>query len=179
MFISSWFPWTHTRQHKGWTWPPHSPGVHRRSTPLALEQLEDRTLPSGGFSYPIVSNATQLIADHKYAKPSGGLPYPTAANATQLIADINAANLAGGSNTITLAPGTTFPLAGVYLPNGEISGLPVIAANDKLTIQGNGDTLQCYSNEPGGMGDFRLFEVASGAALTLENMTLQGGGGVN
>jgi hypothetical protein len=47
MFMSSWFPWNLARQHKGWTWPPHSPGVHRCSTSLTLEQLEDRNLLSG------------------------------------------------------------------------------------------------------------------------------------
>ena len=59
-----------------------------------------------------------------------------------LINDINAANAAGGSNTITLVAGTTFTLTAVdNTTDGSGNGLPVIAANDNLTIQGNGDTI--------------------------------------
>src|SRR5262249_60223625 len=89
-----------------------------------------------------------------------------------LIADINAANQQGGSNTITLvafaAPFTLFDPDN----NGTdgLTGLPVITANDNLTIIGNGNTI-----ERSGTAAFRLFDVASGAALTLENLTLQGG----
>jgi hypothetical protein len=83
----------------------------------------------------------------------------TAATAADLSADINAANHAGGTNTITLTAPSTSP----YL----VSGL-VIARNDTLTIVGNGHTLD--ASHAG-----RLFSVISGAALTLENLTLQNG----
>ena len=93
------------------------------STPrhrLALEHLEDRSLPS---SY-------------------------SAATVSALIADINAANTAGGVNTITLTAPTTSPY--VLTPsttpptgtNRSENGLPIIAANDNLTIVGNGDTIE-------------------------------------
>src|SRR5262249_47699998 len=85
----------------------------RRSVRVALEQLEDRLTPS---SFP-------------------------AATVGQLIADINAANLAGGSNTITLVGGKSFTLTAVDNTADGPTGLPVIAANDKLTIVGNGDTI--------------------------------------
>jgi predicted outer membrane repeat protein len=49
--------------------------------------------------------------------------------------------------------------------------LPVIAANDNLTIVGNSDTIQRKSNSPA----FRIFEVASGASLALANLTVQNG----
>jgi hypothetical protein len=82
-----------------------------------------------------------------------------AATASDLIADINAANKAGGANTIALTAPTTSPYV--------VSGL-FVANKDSLTIVGNGDTLD--ANHWG-----RLFNVASGASLTLQNMTLQNG----
>src|SRR5262249_9489189 len=82
-----------------------------------------------------------------------------AATASDLIADINAANKASGTNTIALTAPTTSPYV--------VSGLSV-AKKDILTIIGNGDTLD--ANHWG-----RLFDVASGASLTLQNVTLQNG----
>ena len=114
---------------------------------LSLEQLEDRLTPS---NY-------------------------TAANVSQLIADINAANLAGGANTITLTAPTNAPytLAAVDNTTDGATGLPVIAANDNLTILGNGDTIERSSAS--GTPAFRLLDVARGASLNLANLTLQGG----
>jgi hypothetical protein len=118
---------------------------------LGLERLEDRTLLSGG------------------------LPYPTATNYSQLAADINAANQNGGANTITL--GATIQLNSVDNNSdsayGGGNGLPVIAANDQLTIVGNGYTIE--RSAASGTPAFRLFDVAAGATLTLQNLTLTGG----
>ncbi|MGA3284256.1 MAG: hypothetical protein ABSD57_07350 [Verrucomicrobiota bacterium] len=97
----------------------------------------------------------------------------TARSVSELIADINAANLAGGVNTITLAPGKTFTLTAVNNTTDGPTALPVIAANNKLTIQGNGATI-ARSKAPG-TPPFRLFDVASDAALTLQNLTLANG----
>jgi hypothetical protein len=119
--------------------------TNRRTARLTVEPLEDRWLPS---SY-------------------------TAASVSDLIADINAANLAGGSNTITLADGSKFTLTAVNNATNGNTGLPVIAANDNLTIVGNGDTIERSS--AAGTLDFRLFAVASGASLSLSNLTVQNG----
>jgi hypothetical protein len=99
----------------------------------------------------------------------------TAATVADLIADINAANLAGGSNTITLAAGKSFGLtqADNTMSGDGANGLPVIAANNNLTIIGNGDTIARSSAK--GTPAFRLFDVAPSASLTLENLTLEGG----
>src|SRR6516164_8671425 len=98
----------------------------------------------------------------------------TAASASDLINDINTANAAGGANTITLATQTTFTLTQANnTSDGAPTGLPVIAAGNNLTIVGNNDTIQRSSVI--GTPYFRLFDVASGASLTLENMTLQFG----
>ena len=50
------------------------------------------------------------------------------------------------------------------------TGLPVIAKKDSLTIIGNGDTIERNSSNL-----FRLFDVSSGASLTLQSLTLQYG----
>jgi hypothetical protein len=124
-----------------------APAKPRRGLRLNLEQLEDRTLMS---NY-------------------------SAATVSELIADINAANAAGGTNTITLTVPTTSPyvLTAVDNTSDGANGLPVIANKDALTIIGNGDTIE--RNAASGTPDFRLFDVASGASLTLENLTLQNG----
>jgi hypothetical protein len=133
--------------------PQAKPPVLRRPLRLRLDQLEDRMLPS---------NYTALTA-------------------SDLIADINAANNAGGTNTITLTAPTTSPyvLTAVDNHTDGPTGLPVISggtktvAADNLTIIGNGDTVERSTTS--GTPDFRLFDVASGASLTLNNLTLQNG----
>jgi hypothetical protein len=113
---------------------------------LQVEVLECRTLPSTYY----------------------------AATASNLIADIKAANT-GGANTIILTAPTTSPyvLTAVNNSTDGPTGLPVISKKDSLTIVGNGDTIErsTASGTPG----FRLFDVASGSSLTLENLTLQNG----
>src|SRR5437868_5821083 len=105
-----------------------SPASRRRGAPrLGLEPLEDRTMLSSF----------------------------TATSVSDLIADIGAANQAGGSNTITLAAGTTFMLTAVNNTTDGPTGLPVIAANDNLTIVGSNDTIQRSTAK--GTTAFRLF----------------------
>jgi len=102
----------------------------------------------------------------------------TAATAAALIADIKAANTAGGANTITLTAPTTSPYVLTTANNitDGNTGLPRIAAKDNLTIVGNGDTIErSTASGTRTFGTFRLFDVASGGSLTLQDMTLQGG----
>jgi hypothetical protein len=125
------------------------PAPRRRRLRLGLEGLEERTVPSSF----------------------------TAATFSDLIADINAANLAGGSNSITLVAGNRFNLTvqdnDDYAATEGANGLPVIAAGDDLTVIGNGDIIE--RSTVTGTPAFRFFEVAAGASLTLDNLTLQGG----
>src|SRR5262245_12133534 len=114
---------------------------------LALERLEDRSLPSGY----------------------------TAANVGELIAAIDAANLTPEADTITLAAGKTYTLTQVNndrFGHGP-TGLPTVAAGEDLTILGNGATIERGTQK--GAPAFRLFDVAAGASLTLQNLTLQHG----
>jgi hypothetical protein len=96
-----------------------------------------------------------------------------AATVSDLIADINAANAAGGTNTITLSAPTNNPYVLTAVDNTAdgATGLPVIAKKNNLTIIANGDTIEREMSAP----YFRLFDVAGGASLTLENVTLQNG----
>jgi hypothetical protein len=129
------------------------PAASRRGRPtsprqrlrLSVEQLADRIVPTNF----------------------------TAGTVADLIADINAANAGGGSNTITLVAGTAFTLSAVDNTTDGATGLPVIAANDTLTIVGNGDTIQ--RSTASGTPAFRLFDVASGASLSLQSLTVQNG----
>ena len=99
----------------------------------------------------------------------------TAATAADLITDIGLSNQAGGKNTITLsAPtGSTYTLNAVNNSTDGPTGLPVIAAGNILTIVGGGDSIQ--RSLVTGTPAFRLFDVASGATLTLANVRLQNG----
>ena len=97
----------------------------------------------------------------------------TAATVADLIKDINLANHYGGSNTITLATCKTFTMTKADNPTNGGNGLPAIAAKNNLTIQGNGDTLT--RSTAAGTPAFRLFDVVSGAALTLKNLTIANG----
>jgi len=123
----------------------------RRSPPSLtlrprLERLEDRTVPSTF----------------------------TATNYSDLVTDINAANAAGGANTINLVPGVTYTLGYFFASSGQlVHGLPVIGANDSLTIHGQGDVIE--RSTTGQSPVFGLFSVAAGASLTMDNMTMQGG----
>jgi hypothetical protein len=110
-----------------------------------LEALEDRSLPSTYY----------------------------AATASDLIADINAANKHGGANTIVLTAPTTSPyvLTAVNNTKDGPTGLPQISGKDDLSVVGNGDTIERDSGAP----SFRLFDVAGGGSLTLQNLTLTNG----
>src|SRR5262249_50847444 len=85
-----------------------------------------------------------------------------------LITAIQNANTAGGATTITLASNTTFNFTSADNSTNGANALPVITAN--ITIVGNGDTIHRT-----GTNVFRLFDVASGGSLALENVTLTGG----
>jgi uncharacterized repeat protein (TIGR01451 family) len=99
----------------------------------------------------------------------------TAATAADLIKDIGLANQAGGTNTITLSAPTSSPytLNAVDNSTDGPTGLQVIHGGSTLIIIGGGDTIQ--RSTASGTPAFRLFDVAPGATLNLQNLTLTGG----
>jgi hypothetical protein len=145
MWFNNWLCTHLTQRRTRQVTRPRPP--QRWHVPPCLEPLEDRTL---------LSNYT-------------------AATVSDLIADINAANVAGGSNTIALIAPSTSPyvLTAVNNSTDGPTGLPVIAAGNSLIIEGHGDTIERSSAL--GTPAFRLFDVASGATLTLHDLTLSGG----
>ncbi len=94
--------------------------------------------------------------------------FSTASNVYELTYDVGLANLNGGAVSIALAANTAYDFTS---PNNSTDGgnaLPVITGN--VTIAGNGATIERTGTTP-----FRLFDVAAGGSLTLENLTLKGG----
>jgi len=111
-------------------------------------------------------------------RAGGGSFYATVTNVTQLVGDINYANTNGGSFTINLQPNTTFSLTSANNTTDYGNGLPVIGGANavNLTITGNGDTIQNSASSNGKpSSQFRIFEVAAGASLAMDDVTLQGG----
>lgn len=93
-------------------------------------------------------------------------------NTPSLIGAISTAVTAGGPQTITLSAGCTYTLTTIN--NGtqvDTNGLPLITHTVNLTINGSGATIV---RDPGAPR-FRLFQVGTGALLTLSNLTLAGG----
>ncbi len=96
-----------------------------------------------------------------------------------LIAAINQANTTSENDTISLAAGSTYALNSV---NNTIvgdfgftsgNGLPSIANQSiagTLTLQGNGAIIKRNSQEK-----FRIFHVAAGGNLILDNLTVENG----
>jgi hypothetical protein len=151
MLFHQWFRNGLTQPRTGRISRPRLPGRGRLRP--RMEQCEDRTL--------LTSYMAGSVSD--------------------LIKYINAANTAGGTNTISLtAPGASpYVLTAVDNTTDGATGLPVISgggknvAADILNIIGNGDTIE--RSTASGTPAFRLFDVPSGASLTLQNLTLQNG----
>src|SRR5689334_20102232 len=88
-----------------------------------------------------------------------------------LFSRINAANAAAGDDTIALAAGCNYDLTTVADNIDGANGLPSITSN--ITIAGNGAAIRRDADAP----SFRIFRVASGASLALENLTVTNGRG--
>lgn len=147
------------------------PVGNNRAEGVSREGAEGR---ARGSCSPLTTSSFAVAAAALLLLPKMGIAGNwTARNVTELIAAINAANAASGVNTLTLAPGKTFTLTAVNDTTDGPNGLPVIAANNKLIIRGNGATIT--RSKAAVTPAFRLFDVASGASLTLENLALANG----
>jgi hypothetical protein len=122
----------------------------RASVRLSVEALEGRLVPSS----------------------------VTVGTVPELVAAINTANASPDADTITLEAGNTFTLTDVNNTMHGQTGTPMIGPDSGgMTIVGNGDTIERRAETPfiTWTPYFRLFDVAIGATLTLQNLTLQGG----
>jgi hypothetical protein len=88
-----------------------------------------------------------------------------------LIRAIERANGAGQAVTLRLERGCTYALSGVNNQTDGANGLPSIRG--EITIEGNGATIE--RSRAAGAPDLRLFHVASGGSLTLQEITLGNG----
>ena len=106
------------------------------------------------------------------ADPSDAATF-NANNVAELISAINSANQNTEPDTIALAAGATFTLSEANDFTNGYTGLPTISASEELAIFGNGGVIE--RNTASATPRFRLLNVAAGASLTLEDVTLQGG----
>ena len=129
--------------------------LHRRSARRAIARGRSRR--------PIIEPLEGRVVPASYSASSVG----------ELVAAINAANLTREADTITLAAGRTFTLTASDNTTDGPTGLPVVAGGEDLTIVGNGDVIE--RSTATGTPAFRLFDVAAGGSLRLQNLSLQGG----
>jgi len=108
-------------------------------------------------SAAVAGTASAAAATVACGGPGGG--------AAGLIAAIAHANSTAGADTIELAGGCTYVLRAEDNPG---NGLPVITGT--ITVHGHGATITRSSESA-----FRVLEVAPGADLTLDRVTVSGG----
>ncbi|HET6878238.1 MAG TPA: choice-of-anchor Q domain-containing protein [Jatrophihabitans sp.] len=99
--------------------------------------------------------------------PSGA----AACSAAGLVAAIAAANTGAGGGQVNLQSGCVYTLAAADNSAEGGNGLPVITGN--LTIEGNGATIERSGDSS--TPHFRILDVAAGANVTINNLTLRNG----
>ncbi|MGH9045405.1 MAG: choice-of-anchor Q domain-containing protein [Acidimicrobiales bacterium] len=91
--------------------------------------------------------------------------------ASSLASAISAANGSSGPTTVTLTANCTYTLSSAGNTTDGGTALPVITGD--VTVQGNGSTIA--RSTASGVGDFRVFDIASGGTLVLDAVTLADG----
>ncbi|BCW93141.1 MAG: hypothetical protein KatS3mg007_1035 [Thermoanaerobaculum sp.] len=148
-----------------------------------------RLLPLVGAAFficlvPAVKAATFTVtttADTVDANPGDSACADSSGNCS-LRAAVMEANALGGSHTIVLQMGQTYTLSLDSTAGEEDTGaeddLDITA---DIVIQGNGAIIErstavtCNLDSTAAAGEFRIFEVSSGASLTLQDLTVQNG----
>src|SRR5262249_22838006 len=130
---------------------------------MGLKDLRNCRPGRGTRSRSLYAHAERL---ESRAVPAGY----TAACVPELVAAINMANLTAEADTITLAAAATFTLSSPDNNTDGSTGLPVIiASGGSLSIVGNGALVE--RSTAADVPAFRLFDVALGASLTLQDVT--------
>jgi hypothetical protein len=153
-------------------------GRRRRQTHVlavaAIEALETRRLLTA-FYYEVTTTADNTSAvDFSHA---GTLADPYLA--PSLRSAINGADLSGGTSNIIFAPSVSGSITLTQTGDGTAGPSALgISAGANITIQGpttgNGITLTDNNATPGQLS-LRLFYVAGGGTLNLNNLTVTGG----
>ncbi len=122
---------------------------------------------------PLAAALGAVMATTAAAAPSAAVTkVPCAVDGTQgLIAAIDAANLAG-KGTLELAKGCTYTLTHANNDTDGGNGLPVLTG--QVTIVGDRGTTIARSAAPT-TTDFRIFEVAEHATVSITGVTITGG----
>ena len=143
-------------------------GRQRRSTKRArpvLEVLEDRFLPA---LITVTSLADNVNTD-------GQVTLREAIQAANTDTSVDGSTAGNGVDTIVFAPTLAGGTINLSLVGDDAFGPTALLINSPITIQGltgnSGITIARDSAVP----NLRLFHVASGGDLTLDNLTLSGG----
>src|SRR5262245_61131713 len=120
------------------------------------------------FRIVLIALLSSTIFPHE---PLAALLNVPSGNVTAFIAAINTANSTAEPDIILLEPGD-YKLQSVETDVSGPTGLPVISST--ITIKGESDLTTTIRRDPGAPL-FRIFHVAAGAILTLENVTVTGG----
>ncbi len=111
------------------------------------------------FASFVVSQQSVLAANYSVA------------TANDLITAITSANVDPASDTILLTANITLTSAAETDAAYDKSGLPAISSD--IVIEGQGHSIN--RSAVAGTPDFRILRVATGASLTLYNLTINGG----
>lgn len=138
--------------------PRHTRRRIQRTSGLTLAGI---ALSLSLSSAPTVEAATITVG--------GGCTLVDAITAANTDSPTGGCTAGSGADNIILSGGTySLTTVNNTAGDGYGNGLPLITT--EMTIEGNGATIQRT-----GAPEFRLFEVASGGNLTLEQVTVQGG----
>jgi len=90
---------------------------------------------------------------------------------TDLITAITAANGSSQNDTITLLAGCTYTITAIADNRNGLNGLPSMANNGSLTLNGSGATLVRSTT----LTSARIFHVENGATVTINNLMVRDG----
>lgn len=137
-----------------------------RNTRRRIQRASGLTLAGVALSLAL-SNAPTVEA--ATITVGGGCTLVDAISSANSDSPVGSCASGSGADTVVLAGGTySLTTVNNTAGDGYGNGLPLITT--EITIEGNGSTIQRT-----GATEFRLFEVASGGNLTLDQVTIQGG----
>jgi hypothetical protein len=132
--------------------------------PSLLARREARSAHPRSLALTGLAAATVLALSFAGVARAANVPVPCSVPA--LVTAISAANGTPAADTLNLASGCTYRLVAA---TNDANGLPTITSD--ITLNGRGATIARAASAP----RFRILDVASGGALTLDSLTVSGG----